>query len=112
MRTTPRASGHDEGFGMLVWALPVRLVDVSRGGCRVETDRHLPTGANGQLHLEVDGRLHLDDVRVSRCQMRAGAGRVFDVGVELLETRRLSRRSLRLALRRVIGERPQVFTPP
>ena len=110
MRTMPRASEHDEGLGMLVWTLPVRLVDVSRGGCRVEADRHLPAGTNGQLHLELDGRLHLDDIRVSRCQMRVGAGRVFDVGVELLKTRRLSRRSLRLALRRVIGEQPQVFT--
>jgi hypothetical protein len=110
MTGTPRPSGQDAGFGMLVRTMPVRLVDVSRDGCRVESDRRLAPGTNGQLHLEMDGRLHFDDVRVSRCQLRAGAGRAFDVGVEILKTRRLSRRSLRLALRRVIGERPETFT--
>lgn len=88
---------------MLVSSVPVRLVDVSRGGCRIEVDRHLAAGTHGRLELVLDGLLHLDDVRVCRCQRRQGAGRVFQLGVELLRTRRLSRRSLRLALRRLIG---------
>jgi hypothetical protein len=99
-------SGYEaDAFGMLVWTLPVRLVDLSRGGCLVEVARHLETGTNGQLQLEVDGVLHLDDVRVCRCQMREGASRVHHAGVELLRTRRLSRRSLRLLLRRIICNR-------
>lgn len=89
---------------MLVWTLPVRLLDVSRNGCLVEVARHLETGTNGQLQLEMDGVVHLDDVRVCRCQVREGASRVHHAGVELLRTRRLSRRSLRLAMRRIIGE--------
>ena len=36
--------------------------------------------------------------------MQEGASRVYHAGVELLRTRRLSRRSLRLAMRRIIGE--------
>jgi hypothetical protein len=91
-------------LGMLVWTLPVRLVDISRGGCRVEVDRHLAAGTSGQLQLELSGVVHLDDVRVSRCNQRAGASRVYQLGIELLRTRRLSRRSLRVAMRRIIGE--------
>jgi hypothetical protein len=91
---------------MLVWTLPVRLIDVSRGGCLVEVARYLEIGTNGQLELRTDGVLHVDDVRVCRCQMLEGASRVYHAGVELLRTRRLSRRSLSLAMRRIIGERP------
>jgi len=101
---TQQSNHHGDAFGMLVWTLPVRLVDVSRSGCLVEVARHLETGTNGHLQLEMDGLLHLDDVRVCRCQTREGASRVYHVGVELLRTRRLSRRSLCLALRRIIGE--------
>lgn len=101
--------GSRDGFGMLVWTLPVRLVDVSRAGCRVEVDRHLAAGTNGQLELEMDGVHHLDDIRVCRCQRREGAGRVYHLGVELLRTRRLSPRSLRLAMRRLIGEAREPF---
>jgi hypothetical protein len=98
------ASQPGDGLAMLVWTLPVRLLDVSRGGCLVEVSRHLEAGTNGQLQLHLNGVLHLDDVRVCRCQMREGASRVHHAGVELLRTRRLSRRSLRLAMRRIIGD--------
>jgi PilZ domain len=94
---------------MLVWILPVRLLDVSRGGCLVEVGRHLETGTSGQLQLEMDGVLRFEDIRVCRCQMREGASRVHYAGVELLRTRRLSRRSLRLAIRRIIGEHRAPF---
>jgi hypothetical protein len=104
-----RSNQHGEAFGMLVWTLPVRLLDVSQSGCLVEVARHLETGTNGQLQLDVEGLLHIDDVRVCRCQMREGASRVHHAGVELLRTRRLSRRSLRLAMRRIIGDHRAPF---
>ena len=109
MSDTQQSNHHGDAFGMLVWTLPVRLVDVSRSGCLVEVARHLETGTNGHLQLEMDGLLHLDDVRVCRCQTREGASRVYHVGVELLRTRRLSRRSLCLALQRIIGEHRGAF---
>jgi hypothetical protein len=99
-----RSNQHGEAFGMLVSTLQVRLVEVSRTGCLVEVARHLEPGTNGQLQLDVEGLLHIDDVRVCRCRMREGASRGHYAGVELLRTRRLSRRSLRLAMRRIIGE--------
>ena len=104
MSDTHRGDHRGDAFGMLVRTLPVRIVDVSLGGCRVEVARHLETGTNGQLQIKTDGVLHVDDVRVCRCRMQEGASRVYHAGVELLRTRRLSQRSLRLAMRRIIGE--------
>lgn len=99
-----------DALGMLVWRLPVRFVEVSRSGCLVEATRHLDVGTNGQLHIEMNGVLHVDDVRVCRCQVREGSSRVHHVGMELLRTRRLTRRSLRLAMRRLIGEQREAAT--
>jgi hypothetical protein len=98
----------DQTIATLVWTVPVRLRDVSRGGCCFEVSRHVATGTTGQLHVQMDGLAHLDDIRVARCQLRAGAGRVYQVGVELLRTRRLTRRSLRLAVGRIIGTHAEI----
>jgi hypothetical protein len=101
---TQQANRRGDAIGMLVSTMSVRLIDVSRGGCRVEVARHLETGSSGQLQVTTDGVLHVDDVRVCRCRMREGSSRVHHAAVELLGTRRLSRRSLRLAIRRITGE--------
>jgi hypothetical protein len=47
--------------------------------------------------------MRIDDVRVARCQQRMGAGSVYQVGAELLRTRRLGRRTVRMALRNIIS---------
>jgi len=92
-------------LGMLVRSVPVQVRDMSRGGCLIETCRPIRTGAAGQLRVEIDGIVHLDDIRVCRCQQRAGNGSVYSLGVELLKARRLTRRSLRLALPKMVGRR-------
>ena len=51
MTCTQPATRRGDAFGMLVWTLPVRLLDVSRGGCRVEVARHIETGTSGQLEI-------------------------------------------------------------
>ena len=58
----------------LVRSVPVRLVEVSQGGCRLETDSRLDAGTSGLLAVPLAGLLRIDDVRVARCQQRAGAG--------------------------------------
>jgi hypothetical protein len=88
----------------LVRTVPVRLLDVSRSGCRLESGRWMEEGLCGQLLMELDGRLRLQDVRVARCQAREGASSPYQVGAELLRTRRLTERSVRMAVRRFIGE--------
>lgn len=92
----------------LVRSVPVRVVEVSRGGCRLETDRRLEAGTSGLLAVPLAGLVHVDDVRVARCHQRPGAGMTYQVGAELLKTRRLGRRSLRAAVARIVGEGPGV----
>ena len=88
---------------MLVRSVPVRLVEVSRGGCRLECASRLESGVSGQLAVELAGLVRIDDVRVARCQPRAGAGQVYQVGAELLRTRQLGRRTVRMAVRKIIS---------
>lgn len=95
----------------LVRTMPVRLVDVSRSGCRLESGRWMEAGSCGQLLMELDGRLRLQDIRVARCQAREGASSPYQVGAELLRTRRLTERSVRVALRRFLGEGVSVLGP-
>lgn len=91
---------------MLVRFLPVRLVEVSRGGCRLESASRIDHGVSGQLAVELGGLRRVDDVRVARCQQRMGAGPVYHVGAELLRLRRLGRRTIRMAIRKILsGER-------
>ena len=89
---------------MLVRSVAVRLVEVSRGGCRLECASRIETGTSGQLAVQLAGLIRIDDIRVARCQLRVGAGPVYQLGAELLRTRRLGRRTVRMAIRRLIGE--------
>jgi hypothetical protein len=92
----------------LVRSVPVRLVEVSRGGCRLECSSPFESGTSGVLAVELAGLLRIDDIRVARCQQRIGAGSVFHVGAELLRTRRLGRRTIRMAVGRIIGGEPGI----
>ena len=104
-----RSHQHDSGreaVATLVRLVPVRLVEVSRGGCRLECASRIESGTSGQLAVELAGLMRIDDVRIARCQQRAGAGATYQVGAELLRTRRLGRRTVRMAIRNIIsGER-------
>ena len=93
---------HD-GVATLVRSLPVRLVEVSRSGCRLECANPVESGTSGQLAVELGGLMRIDDIRVARCQMRMGAGPVYQLGAELLRTRRLGRRTVRMAVRTIIS---------
>jgi hypothetical protein len=98
-----RPNGSHEPVATLVRSVPVRLIEVSRGGCRLESASPIESGTSGQLAVLLQGLMRIDDVRVARCQLRAGAGPVYQVGAELLRTRRLGRRTVRMAVRRIIS---------
>jgi hypothetical protein len=98
-----RNGGNCPPVATLVRSVPVRLVELSRGGCRLECSSRLEAGASGQLAVGLRGLLRVDDVRIARCQPREGAGQAYHVGAELLRTRRLGRRTVRMALRELAG---------
>jgi len=101
-RGPSQASGH-ESVATLVRSIPIRLVEISYGGCRLECASRLESGISGLLAVELAGLLRVDDIRIARCQPRMGAGAVYQIGAELLRTRRLGRRTVRLAVRRIIS---------
>ena len=93
---------HRNAAATLVWTVPVRLVDLGRSGCRLEVGRHIQPGTSGCLRVVMNGAARSDDVRVSRCLLRKGAGGTYDVGAELLPTRSLESGSLRAAVQDLV----------
>jgi hypothetical protein len=93
----------DERFAVLVRTVPVRLVEVSRGGCLLECRHEVEPGVSGELRLDLDGLTHSDDVRVARCLSLPGTGTLYRVGAELLWTRHPGRRSIRDVIAKLWG---------
>ncbi len=69
-------------LGALIRQLPVRVLDMSAGGCLLESNVPVGHGTGGEVHVEVDGQLKSDVLRVCRCQLVPGAGSVFRLGAQ------------------------------
>ena len=73
----------------------VRLLEISRSGCLLESSHAMPAGTIAALAIEIDGREYMDEVRVSRSQLLAGVGERYELGVEFLWLRLPREHSLR-----------------
>jgi hypothetical protein len=73
----------------------VRLLEISRSGCLLESSHAMPEGTIASLSIEIEGREYMDEVRVSRSQLLAGVGERYAVGVEFLWLRLPREQSLR-----------------
>jgi hypothetical protein len=82
-------------LGVLARDMSVRLLEISRGGCLLESSHFVPVGTLGALSVVVDGTEYDDEVRVVRCQLVPGAGNTHRVGVEFLTLHLPGDRSLR-----------------
>jgi hypothetical protein len=82
-------------LGILARDISVRLLEISRGGCLLESTASVPAGTLGALSVEVDGTVYIDQVRVVRCQLLAGAGNTHRVGAEFLSLHLPAEHSLR-----------------
>jgi hypothetical protein len=82
-------------LGILARDISVRLLEISRGGCLLESSSSVPAGTLGALSVEVDGTVYVDQVRVVRCQLLAGAGNTHRVGAEFLSLHLPAENSLR-----------------
>jgi len=78
--------------------VPVRVIDVSITGCRLESTRRFDTGTTGALTVTVGAVKYSDDIRVTRCHSLDGASGLYDVGVEFLWTTVPREQSLRRVL--------------
>jgi hypothetical protein len=91
----------------LVAQVPLLILDVSPGGCLLESRRPVEPGRIGTVRLALNGHWYIEDVRITRCVAVSGRGTTFHLGAEFLRTRRLPDQSLRQAIGRLIGEVPQ-----
>src|SRR3954470_4239494 len=85
-------------LGVAVDNIEVRLIDVSRSGCLLESSREVVPGATGEIRIEFEGRVLVETLRVTRCRRLEGAGAVYRLGAEFVRTRALDDGSLRRAL--------------
>lgn len=105
IRSIDRLEG--ELFGVLARNMPSRLIEISRSGCLLESGHRVEKGTVGELRLEVDGELLVDDVRVTRCVRVEGSGSSYLVGAEFLQTRRPGEYSIRRAVTGILRGRTQ-----
>ena len=73
----------------------VRLLEISRSGCLLESSHPVPADTIAALAVEIDGQAYMDEVRVSRSQLLAGVGERYLLGVEFLWLRLPREQSLR-----------------
>ena len=83
----------------------VRLLEISRSGCLLESSHSMPAGTIAALSIEIDGHEYMDEVRVSRSQPLAGVGERYAVGVEFLWLRLPWERSLRSYAATLTGDK-------
>jgi hypothetical protein len=98
----PNALDGPEVIGMLARSVSTRLLDISRTGCLLETRQRVEGGTVGELRLEVNREIVVDDVRVTRCVLVEGSGSLYLVGAEFVQTRRPGERSIRRAVTAIL----------
>jgi PilZ domain len=62
----------------------VRLLEISRAGCLLESSRPVAVGTVGSLVVRVEGTEYVDRLRVARCEEVAGAGGRHRLGAQFL----------------------------
>jgi len=98
----PNALEGPEVIGMLARHVPTRLIDISRTGCLLESRQRVEHGTVGELRLQVDRDIFVDDVLVTRCVLVEGSGSLYLVGAEFVQTRRPGERSIRRAVTAIL----------
>ena len=93
----------DRTTGVFVRRYPVRVLNVSRGGCLLDLEVRLPVGAVGTLHCG-DRHTQAEPVRVSYQQERRGGAKRHIAGAEFLSLVAPSSRSLRAMAVRMEAE--------
>ena len=93
-----------EVTGTLARDVAMRLVDISRTGCLLESRQRVEVGTVGELQLQVQRETFVDDVRVTRCVRVEGSGSIYRVGAEFVQTRRPGEHSIRRAVTTTLRE--------
>jgi hypothetical protein len=113
LRTAPAASDVHRADLMVTLGhdMPVRVLNISHGGCLVEGDEPVDLAALGELMLVVGGRVSSGLVRVSRSLAVPGRGAARRIGVQFVG-RGSCGGSLPLAVGRLAEEEEWKASPP
>lgn len=90
-----------DSHAVLMRELCIRVINVSIGGCLIESQRWIEVGTIGTLKVRLGTEECKDDVEVVRCEAVRGAT-VYHVGVRLLRTRPRQAGSIRHAVARCV----------
>jgi hypothetical protein len=82
-------------IGVLGRDLTVRLLEISRAGCLLESSHPAAIGTVGSLTVDVHGTAYVDRLRVTRCEAIAGAGDRHHLGAQFLSLYTPGDKSLR-----------------
>ena len=85
---------------VLTQELSVRVINVSVGGCLIESQHWIEVGTIGTLKVRLGTEECKDDIEVVRCEAVRGETTVYHVGVRLLRTRPRVAGSIRHAVAR------------
>jgi hypothetical protein len=64
----------------------MRILDVSRSGCLIESRQRVDVGTVGRLRMRFGGEECADDVEVVRCDAVGAPGSIYHVGIRFLWT--------------------------
>jgi len=78
-----------------------RLLDISSVGCLIEVAATLTPGTVGTLEAVIDGKVHVEAVRVARIVTATGPRAVSQIGLEFLLVSPRNARSIRAAIARI-----------
>ena len=87
-----------DSHAVLVRELGIRLLNVSAGGCLIESQRWIEVGTIGTLQVRLGDEDCKEDVEVVRCELVRGAEPVYHVGMRLLRTKPRQAGSIRHAV--------------
>ena len=85
-------------LGVAVDSIEIRLIEVSRSGCLLESTRQVAPGVAGEIRIAFEGRVLVEALRVTRCKRIEGAGPLYRLGAEFIRTPQINGSSLRQAL--------------
>ncbi len=91
--TDPSTSRHAPG--VLVRRLSIRVLEISRAGCLIESAAPLVEGTVGLLDLDMSGRRRIEAFRICRTEVREGASPAYRAAAQFLTIAAPSEHTLR-----------------
>ena len=98
------APAKGEGLAVVTREVWVRVLNLSEGGCLVESDHPMAVGTFGRLRLRLGMKEYMDDIEVVRCQQAEDDHVGFRIGLRFVWPMPGQERSIRHAVDSHVAE--------